>query len=365
MTNNTYSINSKRRIISKGKPFCTALYDDFLLELEAYRSNNDGKYPTQRVLADICRISHRTARKVIDISKNKRTLHTVRRINKKGTVNYGSRSLEISEQMFLLTKYFENPQLQLSEYANLLYTYSGKCVSTSTLCLWFKHSLPFKSSMRKTSLFPHRKYTTENIYRLISYTRFIAGIDPMRIVYTDEKPIRGSDAYNRQVRRCPVTGTTPFLQTKFKLRNRYNLMTAIRIYDPFDKCMFHRMGTFSGNSVTFLSFVLEMVKANYLRHGDILVLDNCRIHNTDYCEFLSHMLLQECNIFVVFLPAYAPELNPIELCFNYFSQQLKHTNLRNVTNHSDRMFMTLCSVILDRINKNNVVKMYRKAGIRC
>ena len=361
----TYEFSSRGRIIAKGKQFCTALYDDFLLKLETYRFMNNGTYPTQRAFADICRISNSTAQKVIDISKNKRTLHTVQRITKKGTVNYGSRTLDISEQLFLLTKYFENPQLQLSEYANLLYAYSGKCVSTSTLCLWFKHSLPFKSSMRKTSLFPHRKYTQENICRLFNYTRFIAGVDPHRIVYTDEKPVRGYDIYNRQVRRCPVTGTTPFLQTKFKLRNRYNLMAAVRIHDPFDKCMFYRMGTFRGNSMTFLSFVLEMVRVNFLRYGDILVLDNCKIHNTDYCEFLSHMLLQECHILVVFLPAYAPELNPIELCFNYFSQQLKHTNLRNVTNHSDRMFVTLCSIILDRINKNDVIKMYRKAGIRC
>ena len=102
------------------------------MQLETYHFMHNGMYPTQRALADICKISNSTAQKVIDISKNKWTLHTVQRTNKKGTVNYGSRTLEISEQLFPLTKYFENPQLQLSEYANLLYAYSGNCVNTST-----------------------------------------------------------------------------------------------------------------------------------------------------------------------------------------------------------------------------------------
>lgn len=363
MYKSTYFINDKGRIIENGKRFCTSLYEEFFSVLNKYKNENNGKYPTERWLANECRVSTKTARKVISISKNKQTIQEKRYSKNGGTTNYGSRSLNLNEEMFLLSQYFENPYLTLTQYCQLLELYYGKFVSRSTICYWFKYSLPYKSSMRKTSVFPHLKYSISNLNKLKQYICTIREIDPKKIIYTDEKPVRGSDIYNRYVRRCPITGRTPFIKTKFKLRNTYNLMAAIRLNEPTGRNCFYKLGRFSGTSLSFLAYILEMVRSGFMTPGDVLVLDNARIHSTDYCEYLSDTLWTMVHVRVIYLPAYSPELNPIELCFNYFSQILKYTDIRYVANHSDEMFLMLCSRVLDGISNFEIAKMYKKVGI--
>ena len=365
MLSTTQTITAQGRLIEKGKPFCTTLYDEFFSILNKYKNKNEGKYPTQREFASLCRISKRTAQKIIDVDKKKRTLHMRQNNKTRGVINHGSRKLSFADQMFLLSLYFENPQYSIVQYQQMLQMYSGTIVSVSVISRWFNKSLPFKSSMRKTSLLPHRKYTIENIEKLKTYTNFISQVHSSKLVFADEKLVRGADIYNATTRRCPLSGKVPFIKTKFKLRNRYNLMAAVRLYEPQDKCCFYKMGTFVGNSLSFLSFVMEMVKTGFLKSGDILVLDNARIHSSDYCEFLAPTLLQVANIMIIHLPAYSPELNPIELCFNLFSQILKNTDLRSVENHSDMEFLYIFSLILNNIKGTDIKKMYQKVGIRC
>lgn len=142
-------------------------------------------------------------------------------------------------------------------------------------------------------------------------------------------------------------------------------MAAIRLEEPNDCCCFYKMGTFRGTSVSFLTFVIDMVRTGFMKPNDIVVLDNARIHSTDYCEHLSQVLWEVIGVLVVFLPAYSPELNPIELCFNYFSQILERTSLRSTEEHSDELFLYLCTVVLNRINKRDILQMYRKVGFVC
>ena len=55
--------------------------------------------------------------------------------------------------------------------------------------------------------------------------------DHRRFVFTDEKPMKGIDIYNRKVRRSPLDGSIPFVDTGFDTRNVYNLMAAIKLDD--------------------------------------------------------------------------------------------------------------------------------------
>ena len=49
--------------------------------------------------------------------------------------------------------------------------------------------------------------------------------------------------------------------------------------------------------------------------GDIIVMDNQPCHHYDGGEVLEDWLLQ-MGIELIFMPAYSPDLNPVELCFN-------------------------------------------------
>ena len=51
----------------------------------------------------------------------------------------------------------------------------------------------------------------------------------------------------------------------------------------------------------------------------ILVLDNCAIHHTDEVTAVA----QQAGILLLFLPAYSPDLNPVEKAFGFVKQYLQ------------------------------------------
>ena len=50
-------------------------------------------------------------------------------------------------------------------------------------------------------------------------------------MFTDEKPMKGCDIYNRKIRCSPLDGLVPFVDTGFDIRNKYNLMAAIKLHN--------------------------------------------------------------------------------------------------------------------------------------
>jgi hypothetical protein len=61
----------------------------------------------------------------------------------------------------------------------------------------------------------------------------------------------------------------------------------------------------------------------YPGRRSVVVLDNARIHHNPEMLELAEM----CGIVVKFLPSYSPDLNPIELYFNYMKQFLKRAGV--------------------------------------
>ena len=139
-------------------------------------------------------------------------------------------------------------------------------------------------------------------------------------------------------------------------------MAAVRISGNDTNCLCYQLGKFQGTSVVFKEFVIQMLRNNFLSEGDVLILDNAKIHSTDECLFLAETLWTVRRVAVLPLPAYSPELNPIELVFNFFGQILKSTNARRIDSSSDFMFLQLCLIILESISKIDLLKMYRKCG---
>ena len=74
-----------------------------------------------------------------------------------------------------------------------------------------------------------------------------------------------------------------------------------------------RQGGQSNKQLDFLSFVVDCVQSGWLVNGDVLVLDNARIHKAYPIVTPLHMLMQAAALW--FLPTYSPELNPCEFVF--------------------------------------------------
>jgi transposase len=80
--------------------------------------------------------------------------------------------------------------------------------------------------------------------------------------------------------------------------------------------------TGSNSQWDFLDFVVTAIEENYLRNGDVLVLDNAKIHKAE--AMLPHLMdvLETIGVRIIYLPAYSPELNPCELVFGHVKSKL-------------------------------------------
>ncbi|MFT9848085.1 IS630 family transposase [Aneurinibacillus sp. REN35] len=73
------------------------------------------------------------------------------------------------------------------------------------------------------------------------------------------------------------------------------------------------------NAVTFLAFLKELV-ARYADKSIVLILDNARIH---HAKLLHPFLKQHRHrLFLLFLPPYSPELNPIEKLWRWLKDMV-------------------------------------------
>ncbi|MED0756872.1 IS630 family transposase [Aneurinibacillus thermoaerophilus] len=73
------------------------------------------------------------------------------------------------------------------------------------------------------------------------------------------------------------------------------------------------------NAATFLDF-LQQLLARYTDKFVILILDNARIH---HAKLLRPFLEENCHcLFLLFLPPYSPELNPIEKMWRWLKDMV-------------------------------------------
>lgn len=80
-------------------------------------------------------------------------------------------------------------------------------------------------------------------------------------------------------------------------------------------------------------------------------MDNCATHHTEEFTSLLDFLLTYYNISFIFLPAYSPELNPVELAFNKFKLLMKKENISNINQAIQSIEKTMKQItLIDMIN---------------
>jgi len=70
----------------------------------------------------------------------------------------------------------------------------------------------------------------------------------------------------------------------------------------------------TNNAWDHVQTVLNFLDAGVLRRGDVLVLDNCRIHKAEDTIRLLGLLLDAVGVRMFFLPRYCPEVMPFCCC---------------------------------------------------
>jgi len=93
------------------------------------------------------------------------------------------------------------------------------------------------------------------------------------------------------------------------------------------------------DGATLLFFVEELLVPT-LKRGDIVVMDNNPIHKLDEIEDA----LEAAGAWVLFLPTYSPDLNPIELCWSKVKSRLRALNPRTFPDLFDALGQAFSSI---------------------
>ena len=137
-----------------------------------------------------------------------------------------------------------------------------------------------------------------------------------RFVFLDETGtnIAMTRRYGRARRGCRLYGSVPHRRGK-------NLTVVGAISSEGLLC--HRAIDGGLNAVAFLAFQREVLLPA-LRPGQVVVMDNLSSHKTTAVR----AAFEAAQVEVLYLPRYAPELNPIELCWSKVKARLRAMAVR-------------------------------------
>jgi transposase len=105
---------------------------------------------------------------------------------------------------------------------------------------------------------------------------------------------------------------------------------------------------------TMLFFVEELLVPT-LKRGDIVLLDNNPIHKLDEIEDA----IEAAGAWVLFLPTYSPDLNPIEHCWAKVKSRLRSLKPRTLPDLLDALAEAFAS-----ITRHDILGWFRHCGYR-
>ena len=170
-------------------------------------------------------------------------------------------------------------------------------------------------------------------------------LDPARLVFIDETAVSTNMVRlrGRIARGVRLIGRVPLGQWKtitFVAALRHNKMTAPMVIE----------GAMNGEM--FLAYV-EQCLVPALRRGDIVVMDNCRIHKVAGIR----EAIEKAQATLRYLPQYSPDLNPIEMSYSKFKALLRKVATRTVPG----LYRTIRSFV-PQLRARECAHYFRRAG---
>ena len=215
----------------------------------------------------------------------------------------------------------EKPSITFAEIVRIVEENGGvQNISITAVARAIKQGrLPcgLKYSRKKMTKLAIERLTPENMIYTQLFIDYLNAKDPRKLKFFDEAGIKlpdvGGRAYGHSpvgvrcvevVRKSESPNTTPNLLVSLNGPEYYNIVSG------------------PTNTVHFLEFFEEAAEATNLttarpclEMGDTIVMDNLSCHHYEGGEVLEDWLHQ-MGIELIFTPAYSPDLNPVEFCFN-------------------------------------------------
>lgn len=253
------------------------------------------------------------------------------------------REVEVSE--FIQFSLQQNPQRTCRDLCVLvLQRFTIVCTVSTMFRFMTKIGLSFKN----TAVTQAHKYRADNVQRYIEYIHYIPFIDREQLYYLDESHFRPRDL---QLRRCwsPV-GVRQRVLNHGNLNQWGVSMTMITSILPNRHPLFWEIRRGTNTQEDFVVFILSAVRTGFIRPGATVIMDNASIHRSQFATDVMDFIHQELDISFVMLPAYSPELNPIEKVFSVMKQNIRRNQFDDV--------ITAMNNAAQEITREQLINMY-------
>lgn len=239
------------------------------------------------------------------------------RANADRPVGPGSICLNPIELYIILRLRDEDPRRHLHNYRDWIMLLTGKTVSIQTISQVLLHGFPFKGSLLKPNLIPFDKFKPENEVRAYRFLETLFAVNPGKVVFADEKHLKGQELFSQKVRRCPETGQVPSILVDSDFRNTHSITGFCTINRRKVAPIWYLIHNKTNNKDLFYETAYQAGMDGFFEPHDVLVLDNSGVHND-----VEDMMWRCFRVLVIFLPTRTPEWNPKELIWSSLVQKL-------------------------------------------
>ena len=350
-------LNQRGGFYRPGHAFSPEKWQEAITKYGLLLESSENNTCSSRQLADTLSVSHTFAQKVIKAYENEdfTTINSPRKFEFSGA---GSRSFSEEDILCLMELRYENPYRSNSSYIRGLKRRTGTTTSKATISRFWKD---MGRKQRLGSVVPAGKFTLNNRKYYGWFCRTMDKIDRKRLVFADEKLLKGCEMFSRKGR-ADDNGHLPPLVVLPDYSNTYCIMGLLHCNNNKDAAyLAFSIGEENHDSFCFREFISVSVASGVLAKGDVLVVDNASIHVSGENNDLDEFLWEEFSILMLRLPTYSPELNPIELIWNLVVMRMRSFTLEN---NIDVGYTTrdLAICVMKKIRRKDVKKAYNRCG---
>jgi len=155
----------------------------------------------------------------------------------------GSRvKLTYEQECYILFLRFEDPFMTNKDYITKFFEQYGVVLSKSFITRWFQDRFSKRGHLVTANLVPIDKLRFVNVIKYDNYCGYVRYIPMQRLVFIDEKLLKGVEVANRKGRGCPVTGKPPVCLVSPDFRNTYCLMGMCSINENKQRSVLYTIG---------------------------------------------------------------------------------------------------------------------------
>jgi hypothetical protein len=232
----------------------------------------------------------------------------------------------------------EKPSINYDEILEKLYEFGDLPfgnVSKSAISNAVRRRLPSgEFTLKKLGGIAQERFTVQNMAYTQLFLDYLYQKDPYDVKFFDECGLKLPSASRRNYGHAPRGERALEFERYAETPNiTVNLMASLAgvcyantVDGPADTIDFLRFFDEAYNSVH------PATNQPCLEPGNIIVMDNCPTHHNEGGRILGEFL-QDLNIELVYMPAYSPDLNPVEYVFGKLRTLMKHQFV-HVTNEN-------------------------------